>query len=137
VRRAWTGPRRWGKCGARRPAALRWIKTAAAFGIATVTPGLSRDLVPAFRSGAILMPVVCGVIGLRARMPSWRDVRDAEMRMMPGHERKHVTRGPQSRGVAAAAGEVLQARPVRRAGRVALSAFAPGAGDGSGGSVRA
>lgn len=96
----------------------------AALGVATVMLGLSYDLVLSFRSGAILTSIVCGVLWLRALISPWRDIRDTEMWMMLAHERKHLTRGPDSRRVAAAAGVVLHERLVWHAERVALAAFA-------------
>lgn len=96
----------------------------AALGIATVMIGLSFDLVLAFRSGAILTSLVCGVIWLRVILSPWRDIRDTEMWMLLAHERQHLTRGPEARRIAAAAGEVLRERLVWHAERVALAAFA-------------
>lgn len=96
----------------------------AALGIATVMLGLSYDLVLSFRSGAILTSIVCGVIWLRALMSPWRDIRDTEMWMLLAHERKHLTRGPEARHVAAAAGAVLRERLEWHAERVALAALA-------------
>lgn len=95
----------------------------AALGIGTVMLALSYDLELAFRSGAILTSIACGVIWLFAWWSPRRDVRETELWSMLAHERLYLTRGPEAPRVQVLAGRVLHERLVWHAERIALAAM--------------
>lgn len=95
----------------------------AALGIGTVMLALSYDLELAFRSGAILTSIACGVIWGFAWWSPRRDVRETELWSMLAHERVHLTRGPDAPRIMALAGQVLHARLVWHGERIAVAAM--------------
>ncbi|WP_137124817.1 hypothetical protein [Roseomonas sp. HF4] len=96
----------------------------AALGIGTVMLALSFDLELAFRSGAVLTSIACGVIWLCAWWSPRRDVRETELWSMLAAERLHLTRGPEAPRLQALAGRILHERLVWHGERVALAAMA-------------
>jgi hypothetical protein len=96
----------------------------AALGIGTVMLALSFDLQLAFRSGAVLTSIACGVIWLLAWWSPRRDVRETELWSMLAAERLYLTRGPEAPRMAALAGRVLRERLVWHGERVGLAALA-------------
>ncbi len=96
----------------------------AALGIAVVMLGLSFDLVLAFRSGAILTSLLCGIVWAMAWWSPRRDMRGTELWMLLRQERLFLTRGPQAPNTMALARQVLRDRLIWHGERIAAAAMA-------------
>ena len=96
----------------------------AALAIAVVMLALSFDLVLAFRSGAVLTSLLCGIVWAMALWSPRRDMRSTEMWMLLRQERLFLTRGAQAPRTMALARQVLRDRLTWHGERIAVAAMA-------------
>jgi len=93
-------------------------------GIGTVMLALSYDIELAFRSGAVLMSLVCAVVCVVAWRCPRRDVRATELWSMLMADSPPPARGPEAQRLLALAGRILRERLIWHAERIALAAMA-------------